>query len=157
GGALFVLILFAALAGPYLVPHDAFDQSLVKRLRPPVWSSGTMDHPLGTDHLGCDYLALLLWGGRLSVMSGFSTILIAGLLGTTMGILAGFYGGRVDFVVRFLIMVRLALPAILIALAIAFIAGPSLQLLVMVLGLLLWDRFAVVARATTLQLRNREF
>lgn len=157
GGGLFLLVVFAALAGPYLVPHDAFDQSLVKRLRPPVWSGGTMEHPLGTDHLGRDYLARLLWGGRLSLMIGFSTILIAGILGTTMGVVAGFYGGRVDFVVRFLIMVRLALPAVLIALAIAFIAGPSLQLLVIVLGLLLWDRFAVVARATTLQLRSREF
>lgn len=157
GGGLFLLVVFAALAGPYLVPHDAFDQSLVKRLRPPVWSGGTMEHPLGTDHLGRDYMARLLWGGRLSLMIGFSTILIAGILGTTMGVVAGFYGGRVDFVVRFLIMVRLALPAVLIALAIAFIAGPSLQLLVIVLGLLLWDRFAVVARATTLQLRSREF
>lgn len=157
GGVLFALILFCAFVGPHLVTHDAFEQSLVKRLRPPVWSGGTLEHPLGTDHLGRDYLARLLWGGRISLMIGFSTILIAGVLGTTMGVLAGFYGGRVDFVVRFLIMVRLALPAILIALAIAFIAGPSLQLLVMVLGLLLWDRFAVVARATTLQLRNREF
>ncbi|WP_274631382.1 ABC transporter permease [Arvimicrobium flavum] len=157
GGGLFILIVFAALVGPYLVPNDAFDQSLVKRLRPPVWSGGTMEHPLGTDHLGRDYLARLLWGGRISLMIGFSTILVAGVLGTAMGVLAGFYGGRVDFVVRFLIMVRLALPAVLIALAIAFIAGPSLLLLVLVLGLLLWDRFAVVARATTLQLRNREF
>lgn len=157
GGALFALVVFAALIGPYLVPHDAFDQSLVKRLRPPVWNGGTMEHPLGTDHLGRDYLARLLWGGRISLIIGFSTVLVAGVLGTTMGVLAGFFGGRVDFVVRFLIMVRLALPAVLIALAIAFIAGPSIQLLVMVLGLLLWDRFAVVARATTLQLRNREF
>lgn len=157
GGALFVLIVFAALVGPHLVPYDAFDQSLVKRLRPPVWSGGTMEHPLGTDHLGRDYLARLLWGGRLSLMIGFCTILIAGVIGTTMGVLAGFYGGRIDFAVRFLIMVRLALPAVLIALAIAFIAGPSLQLLVMVLGLLLWDRFVVVARATTLQLRSCEF
>lgn len=157
GGTLFVLIVFCAFVGPYLVPHDAFDQSLAKRLRQPVWNGGSMDHPLGTDHLGRDYLARLLWGGRISLLIGFSTILIAGVLGTAMGVLAGFYSGRVDFVVRFLIMVRLALPATLIALAIAFIVGPSLQLLVVVLGLLLWDRFAVVARATTLQLRNREF
>lgn len=157
GGGLFILILFAALVGPYLVPNGAFDQSLVARLQPPVWSGGSADHPLGTDHLGRDYLARLLWGGRLSLLIGFTTILLAGTIGTTLGVVAGYYGGRVDFVVRFLIMVRLALPAVLIGLAIAFIAGPSLQLLVIVLGLLLWDRFAVVARATTLQLRNREF
>ncbi|MCB1468285.1 MAG: ABC transporter permease [Rhizobiaceae bacterium] len=157
GGGLLILIVLCALVGPLLVPHDAFDQSLIKRLRPPAWSGGLPEHPLGTDHLGRDYLARLLWGGRISLMIGLSTVIIACGIGTTMGILAGFYGGRVDFAVRFLIMVRLALPAVLIALAIAFIAGPSLQLLVIVLGLLLWDRFAVVARATTLQLRNREF
>ncbi|GEO15384.1 ABC transporter permease [Microvirga aerophila] len=157
GGALFLLIMLAALVGPYLVPHDAFDQSLVKRLRPPVWSGGSFEHLLGTDHLGRDYLARLLWGGRVSLLIGFCTILVAAVFGTAIGVLAGYYGGKIDFIARFLIMVRLALPAVLIALAVAFIAGPSLYLLIVVLGLLLWDRFAVVARATTLQLRGREF
>ncbi|MCY0150408.1 ABC transporter permease [Hoeflea sp. G2-23] len=157
GGGLFFLVVFSALIGPYLLPHNAFDQSLIARLRPPMWSGGTAEYPLGTDHLGRDYLARLLWGGRLSLMIGFLTILLAGTIGTTLGVVAGFYGGKIDFVVRFLIMVRLALPAVLIALAIAFLAGPSLKLLVLMLGLLLWDRFAVVARAMTLQLRSREF
>lgn len=157
GGGLFVLILFAVLVGPWLIQSDPFDQSLVKRLRPPVWSGGSWDNVLGTDHLGRDYLARLLWGGRLSLLIGFCSILVASVFGTTIGVLAGYFGGRIDFAVRFFIMVRLAMPAVLIALAIAFIAGPSLHLLIMVLGLLLWDRFAVVARATTLQLRNSEF
>jgi peptide/nickel transport system permease protein len=157
GGGLFLIILFATLVGPGLLPHDPFDQSLAQRLRPPVWSGGIAEHPLGTDHLGRDYLARLLWGGRLSLLIGFCTILVAGVFGTTIGVLAGYFGGRIDFIVRFVIMVRLAMPAVLIALAIAFIAGPSLHLLVMVLGLLLWDRFAVVARATTMQIRNSEF
>ena len=116
-----------------------------------------MVHPLGTDHLGRDYLARLLWGGRISLLIGFSTIAVAAVFGTTMGVMAGYFGGLIDTVARFLIMVRLALPAVLIALAVAFVAGPSLQLLIIVLGLLLWDRFAVVARATTMQLRNTEF
>ena len=157
GGTLFVLILIATMIGPFLIAHDAFDQSLAKRLTPPMWSGGSADHPLGTDHLGRDYLARLLWGGRLSLLIGFCTIGVAGVFGTTIGILAGYYGGKIDFVTRFVIMVRLALPAVLIALAVAFIAGPSLQLLIIVLGLLLWDRFAVVARATTMQLRSSEF
>ena len=157
GGGLFVIILFLTLAGPFMVPHNAFDQSLVDRLRPPVWSGGTSEHPLGTDYLGRDYLARLLWGGRISLLIGFCTIAVAGIFGTTIGVLAGYFGGALDFAVRFLIMVRLALPAVLIALAVAFIAGPSLKLLVIVLGLLLWDRFAVVARASTMQLRTSEF
>ncbi|MEZ5863975.1 MAG: hypothetical protein R3D25_07855 [Geminicoccaceae bacterium] len=155
GGGLFLIILVAALLGPFLVPHSAFDQSLASRLRPPVWSGGSADHPLGTDYLGRDYLARLLWGGRISLLIGFCTIAVAGLFGTTIGVLAGYFGGAFDFAVRFLIMVRLALPAVLIALAVAFIAGPSLELLVIVLGLLLWDRFAVVARATTMQLPHQ--
>ena len=157
GGGLFILILFLTLIGPLLVPYSAFDQSLAARLRPPMWAGGTADHPFGTDYLGRDYLARLLWGGRISLLIGFCTIAVAGLFGTTIGILAGYFGGALDFAVRFLIMVRLALPAVLIALAVAFIAGPSLKLLVIVLGLLLWDRFAVVARATTMQLRTSEF
>ena len=157
GGLLLLLILLATLIGPYFAQHDPFEQSLVRRLRPPVWSGGSRDNVFGTDHLGRDYLARLLWGGRLSLLIGLCTILVAGVFGTAIGVLAGFFGGWIDFVVRFFIMVRLAMPAVLIALAIAFIAGPSLSLLIMVLGLLLWDRFAVVARATTLQLRNSEF
>ncbi|MCR8722707.1 ABC transporter permease [Frigidibacter sp. ROC022] len=157
GGGLFLLILFLTMIGPFLVPHSAFDQSLVSRLRPPVWAGGTAEHPLGTDHLGRDYLARLLWGGRISLLIGFSTIAVAGIFGTVIGVLAGYFGGTLDFAVRFLIMVRLALPAVLIALAVAFIAGPSLKLLIIVLGLLLWDRFAVIARATTMQLRSSEF
>ena len=157
GGGLFLVILFLTLIGPFLVPHSPFDQSLVSRLRPPVWSGGTAEHPFGTDYLGRDYLARLLWGGRISLLIGFCTIAVAGIFGTTIGVLAGYFGGTLDFAVRFLIMVRLALPAVLIALAVAFIAGPSLKLLIIVLGLLLWDRFAVVARATTMQLRTSEF
>ncbi|HQZ11347.1 MAG TPA: ABC transporter permease [Devosia sp.] len=157
GGLLLLLILFSTLIGPMLLPHDAFDQSLVHRLKPPVWQGGSFEHLLGTDHLGRDYLARLLWGGRISLLIGFSTIVVAAVFGTTIGVLAGYFGGTIDLVARFLIMVRLALPAVLIALAVAFIAGPSLQLLIIVLGLLLWDRFAVVARATTLQLRHTEF
>ena len=157
GGAIFLFVLFATLIGPFLLPHDAYSQQLVARLRPPAWDTGDWEHILGTDHLGRDYLARLLTGGRTSLLIAFCTIIIAGIFGTALGVLAGFYGGRVDFIVRFVIMTRLALPTVLIALAVVFIAGPSLHLLIIVLGMLLWDRFAVVARATTLQLRNSEF
>ena len=83
--------------------------------------------------------------------------LISGLIGTTLGVLAGYYGGRVDAVVSYLITTRLAMPVVLVALAMASLVGGSLQVVIVLLGLLLWDRFAIVTRSATQQLRDAEF
>ena len=157
GGGLFVAIVLAGLVGP-LLSQDPFAQDAANRLIPPAWDeAGTRAHLLGTDGLGRDYLARLLYGARISLLIGFSTVLIAGLFGTVMGIVAAFYGGWVDTLVRFVVTTRLALPVVLVALAVVSIAGASLELLIVLLGLLLWDRFAIVARSSTLTLRRAEF
>jgi len=88
---------------------------------------------------------------------GLATALISGLIGTTMGVLAGYYGGRVDAVVSYIVTTRLALPVVLVALAMASLVGGSLQVVIVLLGLLLWDRFAIVTRSATQQLRDAEF
>ena len=130
----------------------------VRRLIPPVWDSrGTWDHVLGTDHLGRDYLSRLIYGARISLLIGFGAALISGLIGTVMGVMAGYFGGRVDMVVTFLITVRLSMPVVLVALAVVAIVGGSLQVVITVLGLLLWDRFAVVMRSSTLQIRSMDY
>ena len=118
---------------------------------------GRPDHILGTDHLGRDYLSRLLYGARVSLGVGFGVALVAGLIGTTLGLLAGYFGGQIDMAISFLITWRLALPVVLVALAAVALGGASLRNLILVLGLLLWDRFAVVVRATTQSLRAREF
>ncbi|MHA7849538.1 ABC transporter permease [Roseovarius sp.] len=157
GAVVLGLLLFVAIFAPLLAPHDPYAQSLMNRMQPPVFLGGSWEHPLGTDHLGRDYLSRLIYGARVSLMIGAIAALISGVIGTAMGVAAGYFGGRVDMVVTFLINVRLAMPVVLVALAVVAILGGSLQVVIVVLGLLLWDRFAVVMRASTLQVRGREY
>jgi peptide/nickel transport system permease protein len=147
-----------ALFAPVLAPHDPYHQNLLTRLIPPVWDDrGSWEHVLGTDHLGRDYFSRLIYGARISLLIGFGAALISGLIGTIMGVMAGYFGGRVDMVVTFLITVRLSMPVVLVALAVVAIVGGSLQVVISVLGLLLWDRFAVVMRSSTLQIRSMDY
>jgi peptide/nickel transport system permease protein len=156
--ALLAPLILVAVVAPIIAPHDPYAQDLTRRIVPPSWmEGGRPDHILGTDHLGRDYLSRLLYGARVSLGVGFGVALVAGLIGTTLGLLAGYFGGRIDMAISFVITWRLALPVVLVALAAVALGGASLRNLILVLGLLLWDRFAVVVRATTQSLRAREF
>ncbi|GLO72644.1 peptide ABC transporter permease [Phaeobacter inhibens] len=157
GATVLVILLAIAVLAPVLAPHDPYAQNLLARMKPPVFLGGSWEHVLGTDHLGRDYLSRLIYGARVSLLIGFVAALISGTIGTAMGVAAGYFGGRTDAVVTFLINVRLAMPVVLVALAVVAILGGSLQVVIGVLGLLLWDRFAVVMRASTLQVRGREY
>ncbi len=157
GVVTLAVLVLVALFAPLIAPHDPYAQSLLTRMQPPVFLGGAWEHPLGTDHLGRDYLSRLVYGARVSLLIGAVAALISGVIGTTMGVAAGYFGGRVDAVVTFLINVRLAMPVVLVALAVVAILGVSLEVVIVVLGLLLWDRFAVVMRASTLQVRGREY
>ena len=158
GSVIVVSVLLIALLAPLLAPHDPYQQDLLKRLVPPVWDSrGSWEHVLGTDHLGRDYLSRLIYGARISLLIGIGAALISGIIGTIMGVMAGYFGGRVDMVVTFMITVRLSMPVVLVALAVVAIVGGSLQVVIAVLGLLLWDRFAVVMRSSTLQIRSMDY
>src|SRR5260221_2503500 len=150
-GALIVgIAAVCAIFAPLLVPHDPFTQDLSKRLLPPFWMEGTNPaYPLGTDQLGRDYLSRLIWGCRISMLSGVTVTIVSGLIGITIGVLGGFLGGRVDDAVLFAITTRLSIPEVLAALAVVGLLGSSLPLLGLTLGLLVCDRFAVVAPATT--------
>jgi peptide/nickel transport system permease protein len=158
-GAGVVLVIFAvALSAPWLAPHDPFAQDLGQRLIPPVWhEGGSWTHVLGTDQLGRDYLSRLIYGSRISLLIGATAAAMSGIIGTTLGVLAGYFGGRVDLVVSFIITTRLALPVILVALAVAAFIGSSMQIVIAVLGLLLWDRYAVVTRSATMQVRALDY
>ena len=158
GSVIVVSVLLIALLAPLLAPHDPYEQDLLKRLVPPVWDSrGSWEHVLGTDHLGRDYLSRLIYGARISLLIGIGAALISGIIGTIMGVMAGYFGGRVDMIVTFMITVRLSMPVVLVALAVVAIVGGSLQVVIAVLGLLLWDRFAVVMRSSTLQIRSMDY
>lgn len=157
-GLLILAIAVAmALLAPVLASHDPYQQNLLKRLTPPIWGGGTWTNPLGTDNLGRDYLTRLIYGARISLLIGFSAALVSGLIGTVLGIAAGYFGGRVDLAVTFLVSVRLSMPVVLAALAVVSLVGGSLPVLIAVIGLLNWDRFAVVMRSATQQVRNLDY
>ena len=163
---LVVLLSIAAIAAlaPWIAPHDPLVQDIANRRVPPIWyqwfsedSNASWAHVLGTDKLGRDYLSRLMHGARISLSIGFSAALISGIIGTVLGVCAGYFGGRVDALVSFIVTTRLALPVVLVALAIVALHGSSLPVLILVLGLLLWDRFAVVMRSVTRQVASLEY
>ena len=158
GGAILMIWIVLALAAPLITPYDPYAQDLGSRLLRPFWEAkSSAAHLLGTDGFGRDYLTRILYGGRVSLIIGFCTAGIAGVIGTTLGLVAGYAGGRVDAAVLFLLTVRLAMPVILIALSLVFLVGNSLTTIVLVLGFLMWDRFAVVARTSALQASSRDY
>ena len=151
-------VLLIAIGADVLAPWDPFAQDLMQRMIPPNWmDGGSPAHLLGTDQLGRDYLSRLIYGARISLLIGTLTVITSGLIGTTLGVVGGYFGGRADDVVMFAITCRLAIPLILVALTVVALVGSSLTVVVLTLGLLLWERFAVVARTTTMQVRNLDY
>ena len=158
GASIIVLIALVAVLAPWLTPYDPYEQNLPERLIPPFWfEDGTWAHPLGTDSLGRDYLARLMYGARISLLVGLSVMALSCLIGSALGISAGYFGGRVDMIVSLVLTVQLALPSILIALALVALFGGSLTVVILVLGFLSWDGFLLVTRAATQQIRAREY
>jgi peptide/nickel transport system permease protein len=158
GAGVLLFIVVVALLAPLLAPHDPYAQDLGKRLIPPIWhETGSWAHPLGTDQLGRDYLSRLIYGTRISLLIGLSVMAMSAMIGASLGLAAGYFGGRVDLAITFIITTRLAMPVVLVALAVAALAGSSLRIVILVLGLLLWDRFAVVTRSSTMQVRALDY
>jgi peptide/nickel transport system permease protein len=157
GGILLVIVLMAVLA-PVIAPHDPYEQDLFKRLLPPFWMEGSDPaHLLGTDNLGRDYLSRLIYGAQISLLIGVCTALLSGIIGSALGVTAGYFGGRVDAIITFIITTRLSMPIVLVALAVVALVGGSLEAVILVLGFLLWDRYAVVMRSATQQARSMDY
>jgi peptide/nickel transport system permease protein len=157
--ALFLVALVGlAVAAPLVAPHDPNRTVLVQRLRPPVWDSrGDWTNPLGTDALGRDILSRLIYGARISLLVGASAVLVGGTAGVLAGLVAGFYGAWVEAALMRLGDVQLALPFILLALAIMAAIGPGLVNVIVVLALGQWVEYARIVRGEVLSLREREF
>ena len=158
GGIILAVIISFALLAPILSSQDPYAQSLTTRLSKPFWhAESTWKHPLGSDHVGRDYLSRLLYGAQISLLIGFCVALISGVIGTALGVVAGYFGGRVDMVITFIITLRLSIPFVLVAVAVVGIVGGSLKVVIITLGLLLWNRYAVVMRSATQQIRNQDY
>ena len=151
-------LLFVAIFANVLAPHDPEVGALGERFRPPVWQQGGSEKfLLGSDHLGRDVLSRLIFGARVSVVVGFTAVIVAGVLGTGLGILSGYLGGWVDQVIMRLTDSWLALPALTFAIFLAAVVGPSEMNIVIILGLVYWTRYARVIRGEVLSLKERDF
>jgi peptide/nickel transport system permease protein len=155
-GALVLLILLAvAVFAPLIAPYDPTVQSLRARLVPPVWQAGGMwAHLLGTDHLGRDVLSRIIHGARISLFVGLSVVTLAGTIGISVGLAAGYFGGRVDAFLMRLVDTLIAFPGLLLALVILAVVGPSMGTVILVLTLNGWMVHARMTRGIVLSVRQ---
>ena len=157
GGIVVLSFVLLAILAPVLAPYDYAEQNIANRMAMPVWAGGTWDHPLGTDHLGRDYLSRLLYGTQISVIVGTGASIIGCLIGVFLGVTAGYFGGRVDQAISFLLSCQLAMPTLLLGMALVFLIGPSTIVVICVIGFLHWNMFLVVTRAATMRIRGLEY
>ena len=161
GIPLFVLLFLLILPGlfaPYLAPHNPIRGSLRARLKPPMWvQGGTVTHPLGTDKVGRDILSRIIYGARISLAVSIVAILVSGAIGTALGLMAGYFGGRIDALIMRLVDISLGLPVILLALVFVAAVGASFGTVVGVTAVLLWARYARQVRGESLSIRERDF
>ncbi|WP_327298329.1 MULTISPECIES: ABC transporter permease [unclassified Streptomyces] len=156
--AVLAVMLIAAVFAPLIAPSDPNAQNLLLRLRPPGWQhGGSSAHLLGTDQLGRDMLSRVIYGTRVSLLVGAGAALLAGVIGTAVGLASGYFGGWTDRVLMRLADVQLAFPAILLALAIVGFLGSGLWYVILVLGFTGWVSYARVVRSEVMSLRSRDF
>jgi peptide/nickel transport system permease protein len=155
-----VLVIGSAIFAPFVAPHDPYTQSIRTRVKPPMTPAvqeGGVPYLLGTDTLGRDVLSRLIYGARISLMVGISTALISGTVGVSLGLLAGFYRGRVDDLIMRLVDLQMSLPGLLLALFVLFALGPSFVNLILVMVITRWMIYARITRGMMLSLRERPF
>jgi peptide/nickel transport system permease protein len=157
GGGLLLVVLLGALLGPSLWPLDPIQGDLLATFKPPMTVVGGQVHPLGTDQLGRDLLVRILEGTRLSLAIVLVAGAISAVLGTLLGLVAGYFGGWIDALIMRLVDIQLAIPFILLILLVVAVVGPSIANLILVLGITGWAVFARVARARTLEVRELEY
>jgi peptide/nickel transport system permease protein len=158
GLGVVVVVLLAALFAPWLAPFDPLEQDINQRLKEPGWQTAAgRIHVLGTDHLGRDILARVIFGSRIALLVGLSAVLISGVLGMAIGLVAGYFGGKVDDFFMRLADIQLAFPFILLAIAVIAVRGPTLFNIILVIGVSSWVVYARVVRGEVLSIREREF
>jgi peptide/nickel transport system permease protein len=155
---ILLVLVFTASFAEFIAPHNPEVGSLSQRFKPPAWvAGGSAQHWLGTDHIGRDVLSRLIFGARVSMIVGFTAVVFAGVIGTALGILSGYFGGWVDQVIMRITDTWLALPALTFAIFLAAIVGPSEWNIVIILGAVYWTRYARVIRGEVLSLKERDF
>jgi len=153
--AVFFLLVFVAVFAPMLAPFDPAQGSIRTRHIPPMWlEGGSAQHFLGTDSLGRDMLSRVMYGARIALMVAVSVLFAGGILGTIIGMFAGYLGGLVDEIAMRTVDLLLAMPFLLVALTVVIVFGQSLTQMIILLIIFSWDNFARVVRAESLRIRN---
>lgn len=155
---ILVVAVFFGLVGPLIAPYDPIDPDLTVRQTPPAFMrGGSMSYLLGTDRQGRDILSRVMVAARMSLTIAAASILLGGVVGTALGLIAGYSGGWLDAIIGRVVDGISAFPSVLVALALAVTVGPNMWVVVGVLGLVLWSRYARLVRGQTLAWKNREF
>ena len=155
---LVLLLVIPTLFASQIAPYNPVKGSLSKRLQPPVWEQGgSIEHPLGTDKMGRDILSRIIHGSRISLVVSLLAILVAGSIGTLLGLSAGYFGGKLDMVIMRLVDMSLAVPIILLALVLVAIVGPSFGTVITVVAVVLWARYARQVRGEVLSIKSQDF
>jgi peptide/nickel transport system permease protein len=158
GGIILLTVIIRAVFANYAAPHEPNRQRLIARFKPPFWAEGgSITYPLGTDNVGRDIWSLIIHGSRISLIVGISAVGVSMLIGVTLGLASGFWGGRIDATIMALVDIMLAFPQLILAFAMVTVLGPGIGNIILVLGLTGWGRYARVVRAGVLALREREF
>lgn len=158
GAVIVGLVVAAALTAPLLATTDPIEQDLTAALRPPFWmQDGSLQHPLGTDHLGRDVYSRAVYGARISLTISVLAALLGAVVGVALGLIAGYLRGRADMVIMRIVDLNLAFPLILLALAVVALLGANLRNLVIVMAITTWTIYARVVRGLSLTLRERDF
>lgn len=158
GMVIVLAFIFCAIFAPWLAPHDPNSPNLLARTLPPVWlPEGLWEYPLGTDQLGRDLLSRLLYGTRVALTVGFGGILLTSVIGVFLGLVAGYFGGWLDSAISRLIDTLLSIPNVLLYLAALGVFGPSLTMLILVIGFINWTTFARVTRGEVLRVKHQEY
>ncbi len=158
GGIILLTVIVGAVFADYFAPHEPNRQRLIARLKPPFWADGgSMTYPLGTDNVGRDIWSRIIHGSRISLIVGICAVGVSMLIGVTLGLASGFWGGRIDATIMALVDIMLAFPQLILAFAMVAVLGPGIGNIILVLGLTGWERYARVVRAEVLALREREF
>ncbi|HSW10997.1 MAG TPA: nickel transporter permease [Bacillota bacterium] len=152
GAVIAAIILVIAIFAPLIAPHDYARQVLEDRLLPP-----SMEYPLGTDHLGRCILSRLVHGSRIALMIGVMIVGIQATIGITLGLISGYYGGRIDQMIMRLVDMTLAFPALVLALAIAAALGPGLFNVMLALGIIGWSGYARLVRGLVLSVKENDY
>jgi peptide/nickel transport system permease protein len=158
GGIILLTVIIGAVFADYFAPHEPNKQRLIARLKPPFWAEGgSMTYPLGTDNVGRDIWSRIIHGSRISLIVGICAVGVSMLIGVTLGLVSGFWGGRIDATIMALVDIMLAFPQLILAFAMVAVLGPGIGNIILVLGITGWERYARVVRAEVLALREREF